>query len=174
VIAPEWKRLCGIHVTEDGLLAAVWVAHDTQADVIHLYDCCVFRREVMAVIAEGMAARGRWIPIAWDSSAKDMTDKLLERGLSPLPDGYKYTDASAEMTARDVWERLRSGRLKVEKRLGEWQEEAKSYTRSDSKVPRGSHPLMAATHHAIARLDWAKRQAPKRGKNINFPKVPIL
>src|SRR3546814_7216043 len=78
-----------------------------EADVVHMYDCCVFRREVLAVIAEGLNARGRWIPVAWESALKDMADKLLDRGCNVLPEPVKDTDALAEGTPRDIEESLR-------------------------------------------------------------------
>lgn len=174
MIEPNWKRIAGIHVQDDGTIAVVWLAHDKDADTVHLYDACVFRREVLAVISEGLNARGRWIPVAWEDSAKDMAEKLLERGSNTLPEGYKDTDAIAEVHSRDIWGRMRSGRFKVDRRLKEWLDEFQSFNRQDSKVPRDSHPLMAATRHAMAQIQFARRQAPKRGQNINYPKAAIL
>lgn len=174
MIAPEWKRIAGIHMQEDGVISAVWMARDPMADVIHLYDACVFKREVLAVIGEGLNARGRWIPVAWESGARDMADKLLERGCNMIPEPVKDTDAMAEVVSRDVWERMRSGRFKVDRRLAEWLDEFKSYNRTDAKVPRNSHPLMAATRHAVAKIEYARRQAAKLGLNKNFPRVAIV
>src|SRR3546814_4945820 len=116
-----------------------------------MYDCCVFRREVLAVIAEGLNARGRWIPVAWESALKDMADKLLDRGCNVLPEPVKDTDALAEVTSRDIEERMRSGRFKVDKRLAEWLDEFRAFSRRDAKVPRTGYPLMSATRHAVDR-----------------------
>jgi hypothetical protein len=173
LIAPEWKRIGGIHVQKDGIISVVWMAHDRSTDCIHLYDACVFKREVMAVIAEGLNARGRWIPIAWTQDAKEMADNLLDRGLKMLPEPASDTDASAEMTSRDIWERMRSGRFKVDKRLGEWLAEFKSFSRQDSKIPRDGAPLMSATRHAVASLDWAQRQSAPRTSGT-YPQIAIV
>jgi len=170
---PEWKRIAGIHVQEEGQIGSVWMAHDKSTDTIHLYDACIFRQEVLAVIGEGLNARGRWIPIAWQEKAKDMADKLLERGCNMLPDPSKDTESVAEVTSREIWERMRTGRFKVDKRLAEWLDEYKTFYREESKVPQGSHPLMSATRHAISQIDYAKRQGMRR-KTLNHPRVTIL
>jgi hypothetical protein len=174
MIAPEWRRIAGLQVQAFGEVAAVWLAHDKDSDVVHCYDACIFRREVLAVIAEGLNARGRRIPMAWEPDAKDMADKLLDRGCNMLPKFEKHTEAMAEFVSRDIWERMRSGRFKVDKRLKEWLDEFNSFSRKDAKVPLETHPLMAATRHAMAQIDYALRLEPKRTKGNNFPKVSIL
>jgi hypothetical protein len=174
MIEGHWRRISGVHVQDDGTIGVAWMAHDKDADCIHLYDACVFRREVIAVIAEGLNARGRWIPVAWEKAAKGMADKLLDRGCNMLPEPSDDADALAEVTSRDIWERMRSGRFKVDKRLAEWLDEFKTFTREDSKVPKTNHPLMAATRHAVAQLDYAKRQAPKGQRKTLYPKVAIV
>lgn len=174
MIAPEWRRICGLHVQDEGEIAAVWLAHDKDTDVLHAYDSVIFRREVMAVIGEGINNRGRWIPIAWEKSAKDVADKLLERGCNTLPEAEKETQAIREVTSRDIWERMRTGRFKVDKRLSEWLDEFNQFYREDAQVPNTSHPLMAATRHAVANLGYARRQAPRRRLAGNYPKVAIV
>jgi len=174
VIAPEWRRICGVHVQDEGTLAAVWLAHDKTADVVHLYDCAKFSREVMAVIGEGLNARGRWIPIAWDKAAEDMSKKLLDRGCNMLPEPNKDSEAVAEVVSRDIWERMRTSRFKVDKRLAEWLDEYRSFFREDAKVPRTSHPLMSATRHAMSMLEYGRRQSPKGLRQVNYPKVSMV
>lgn len=157
MIEPNWPRIAGLHCRDDGTLAVVWLAHDSKTDVIHLYDACLFKREVMAVIAEGLNARGRWIPIAWEEkSGKEISEELTKRGCGILGVGIKETDAMAEVVSREIWERMRSGRFKVDRRLSEWLDEFKGFSREDSKVPRSSFPLMAATRLAIAAQTFAK------------------
>lgn len=164
-----------MHVQDEGEMAAVWLAHDkTGGDVLHLYDCCVFRREVLAVIAEGLNCRGRWIPVAWAEKAKDISGKLLERGCNMLPEGATDTDAVAEVVSRDIWERMRSGRFKVDKRLAEWLDEYRAFYREESRVPRVSHPLMSATRHAVAMLQYSRRTEPAGRKRGAYPKIAVI
>lgn len=174
MIKSEWRRIAGLQVQDDGAIAVVWAAHDRDADTVHLYDCALFKREVLAVVSEGINARGRWIPVAWHKEAKEIADKLLEKGCNTLPEPVESSQPAIEAASLDIWERMRSHRFKVDKRLGEWLEEYRTYYRQDQKVPVATHPLMAATRHAVAMLDYARRQAPKRGVNINYPKVAIV
>lgn len=174
MIAPEWRRIAGLQVQDDGTIAVVWLAHDKDTDTAHLYDCALFKREVLAVVVEGLNARGRWVPIAWHKEAKEIADKLLEKGCNTLPEPTDSSQPAIEAATLDIWERMRSQRFKVDKRLGEWLQEYKTFYRQDSKVPKDSHPLMAATRHAVSMLEWARRQAPKRGAGANYPKVAMI
>lgn len=173
-IKADWRRIAGLHVQENGTEAVVWVAHDKETDTVHVYDCAMFGREVLAVVAEGIAARGRWVPVAWHKEAKEIASKLLDRHVPMLPEPVDSSQQAIEAASLEIWERMRSARFKVDKRLGSWLEEFRTYYRQDSKVPKDSHPLMAATRHAISMLDYAKRQAPPRPQQMkNFAKVAI-
>ena len=174
MIQSDWRRIAGIEVGDDGTIACVWTAHDKKTDIIHMYDACIFRREVPVVIAEGLNARGRWIPISWEAKAKDFADKLLDRGCNMLPEPNKDSDTMAEVVSRDIWERMRTGRFKVDKRLKEWLDEFDTFHRKDSKVPKGTHPMMAATRHAMAMLDYARRQSPKKRKQPITARIAII
>lgn len=168
MIEPSWKRLCGISVQDEGQIGAVWVAVDPMTDAIHLYDACVFRLEVISVIAEGLNARGRWVPIAWEKSAKAMRDKLEERGCRTMSEPYDETPAIAEVISRDIWERMRSGRFKVDKRLQVWLDEFKSFQRVDGKIPEEGYPLQAATRAAVSQAQHGKRMESRK---LNKPQA---
>lgn len=175
MIENTWKRIAGMHCQNEGDIAAVWIAHDKQSDVVHLYDCCVFRREVLIVVAEGFNARGRWVPIAWEKDAKEIVERLFERGCNTLPDPTNQTQVLAEAISRDITERMITGRFKVDRRLAEWHDEYKDYIRQEDQVPLKSHPLMAATRHAMADLKYAIAQAKKgKGLNANYPRISII
>lgn len=174
MIQPEWRRIAGFHSLKDGNSAAVWIAHDKAADTLRLYDACLFQREVFAVIAEGLIARGRWIPIAWHKECQEIADKLLERGCNMLPEPSLDSEEMAEVTSLDIQERMRTSRFKVDKRLQNWLDEFRSFYRDDSQVPRTSHPLMSATRHAVSQMDYARRQVPKKHQTIKHYKVAMI
>jgi hypothetical protein len=174
MIETGWKRIAGMHCQEGGDIAMVWIAHDKEADGLHVYDCCVFRREVLAVIAEGLNTRGRWIPIAWEETGKDIADKLLDRGCNLLAEPSKKTPSLAEVVSRDIKERMLTGRFKVDSRLAEWKDEYTNFIREEGQVPLKSHPLMSATRHAVADIDYARRQGRKGVKEVNYPKVALI
>lgn len=175
MMQPDWRRIAGIHVIDDGTAAVVWIAHDRHTDTIHVYDCAMFRREVLAVIAESINARGRWIPVAWEKKAKAMSEKLKDRGVNMTYDPFEDNDAVAEVIARDIWERMRGSRFRVDKRLAEWLDEFKTFTRTDHKVPRETHPLMTATRFACGMYDeWARPERMPGASKPSYPKIAIV
>jgi hypothetical protein len=174
LISSEWKRIAGVHLKEEGDIAAIWLAHDKDADVIHVYDACTFRLEVLPVIAEGLNARGRWIPVAWDSESKAMSDKLLDRGCNMLRDPNENSPAVAEVISREIWERMRTGRFKVDKRLKNWTDEFSAFQRENSKVPTRTFPLMAATRHAMSQLTYARRLQSTKSKPAQAARIAIV
>lgn len=171
----SWPRIAGIHVEDDGVIGAVWLAHDKENDTVYVYDCAKFAREVFVVIGEGLNARGRHIPIAWSDKSKDMADKLLsDRGCNMLPEPSRDTPAVAEVAAREMWERMRTNRFFAGSRMKEWSDEAKGYYRNNGVIPRSGYPLMSATRHAVTQLAYARRRAPKTRKNINYARISMI
>lgn len=172
MIEDTWPRISGMYVRDDGDVACVWLAHDKERDLVHLYDACVFQREVWAVIAAALNARGRFIPVAW--THREASDALLERGVRTLPEAVDDSPASAEVASRDVWERMRTHRFKVDRRLRDWAEEYETFSRVDQKVPKDTHPLMTATRIAVQALPYARRAVPRRSGATNYPKMAIV
>lgn len=174
MIDPHWKRIAGMHVQEDGDIALIWLGYDDKDDSIHVYDACLFKREVHAVIAEGINARGRWVPVAWEKGAKDIADQLRDRGCKMLVDPSIDTDSMAEAVTRDIWERMRTSRFKVDKRLKNWLEEKQGFNREKQKIPRDTFPLMSATRHAAQQIKFAKRERPRFKKANQSRRVALV
>jgi hypothetical protein len=174
LIKPEWKRIGGFHLEEDGTTGVVWLAEDPVTHVVHCYDCALFTREVEAVIATGIAARGRHYPMAWRQKDKGLADTFEEAGINILPDPSPDDPAMAEIISRGIWQRMRAKQFRVDRTVGEWLEEYRTYFRDENKVPTKGFPLMAATRHAIKMLDWAEAEySPGRSK-VNYPKLAIV
>ena len=173
MIQSDWKRICGLSLQSDGVLAGVWIALDHLTDTCHLYDTITLNREVPAVIVECITARGKWIPVSWSQSAKELIGELLSRGVNTITEPIKEDDCTLEMAAINIEERMRSSRFKVDERLKPWLEEFRSFRRTDAKIPREGYPLMMATQYAMARLSWAKRQSVVRGQKI-YPRINVL
>lgn len=174
MITPEEYRIAGLQAQDDGVIAVVWLAHDRTTDRVQVYDAVKFSREVLAVVAEGINARGRWIPVAWHKDAKEIADQLLEKHCKMQPEPVQSSQPAIEAVSLSIWERMRSHRLKADKRLGNWVEEFKTYNRQKGQVPTGSHPLMDATRNAICDLKYARRQAQRRGVQINYPRLAMV
>ena len=174
MIHETWPRVAAIHCTEGGEIGCVWMAYERDTDTVHLFDSCIFRCEVLAVIAEGLNARGRFIPVAWRTEDKAVSDDLLNRGVNMMVDECDDSDAMAEVVSRTIWERMRTGRFKVERRLSEWLEEAKGFQRAEGKVPKTGNPLMAATRHAMQMLEHGRRPASVGRRTNLYPKSCIV
>jgi hypothetical protein len=173
-VSPAWQRICGIHQMENGEIAAVWLARDPNTDIVHVYDSCMFRGDDRnpIIVAEGLNARGRWIPIAHDSA--ELADNLLNRGCNMEKDACKDTKADIEVISNEIDARMRTGRFKVEKRLGDWIDERKTFFREDAKVPTGSYPLMTATRHAMSKLEFALAQTKRSSSGPVYQKVAMV
>jgi len=171
---PDAKRIAAIEVDQEGLTAAVWLGYDKISDVVTLYDCCKFNAEVLAVISEGLNARGRWIPIVWNVTSQDFRDKIAERGCNTLYDGYKESPQLAEMASRDIEERMRTGRFKVDRRLAEWLQEFQLFSKEGGKIPKAGYPLMAATRYAMANLKRAKRLQTARASQTTHRRIAMI
>lgn len=174
MIQPYWRRIAGFHMEDSGQLGVVWLAHDLTASVIHCYDAALFNTEVMAVVTEGIAARGRRIPIAWRKKDKAMANKLLSAKLPVLPDPSEDSQAMAEVVSREIWQRLLTSQFKVEVSVGAWLKEYKKFYRDGEQIPQEGFPLMAATRHAIQMLPFARSESDVHRNQPNAPKVAIV
>ncbi len=182
-IQPQWKRICGLqNVSKNGDIGAVWLAMDYSAGTgndptfVYVYDACLFQREVLAVVAEGLFARGRWIPVAWPKPMESTADDLLRRGVNMTYDHADPSDERAEAISVEIWGRMRSHSMKVDPRLANWLKEFSTFERSDDDIPVDTHPLMAATRNAWALREYARRQGPATpaGHGGKAPRIAIV
>lgn len=174
MIESSWKRIAGIHVENDGRMGAVWLADDPLTSVVHLYDAAYFAETVPAVITEGMAARGRSIPVAWRRKDRPMAEMLLEAGLSPLPDACEEAEARVHLDSETINQMLQASQLRVDKRVSSWLNEYRKFFRQETKVPDEGFPLMAATRWAIQMLRWARSDELLRGHQRRAPKIRVV
>ena len=133
MLEPLWKRIAGFHVEDAGTLGAVWLAQDDVTSVIYVYDAAVFAREVPAVISEGIAARGRYYPLAWRKEDKAMADMFLDAGINVLYDPSPDDPGTAAILSRQIWQGLRSKKFFVDKRVTNWRDENKRYFLDDQR-----------------------------------------
>lgn len=170
-IRSDWPRIAGLHVENQGDIAVVWLAHDKSANRLHLYDCCVFRRVELVVIAEGLTSRGERIPVAWEKGTEEIVKKLKDRRVWLLEEGYRETDTLAEVNAREIEAMMETDRFKVSKNNAEkWLDEARSFYREGEQVPQTGFPLMSATRHAFHHLIQA---VPPSRKTVKVKPVKM-
>lgn len=174
MLDPTWKRIAGIHVEDDGVVGAVWMALDWVANVVHVYDAARLDNEVPAVIVEAIAARGRHYPLAWRKPDKDFADRLLAGGVNVLPDPCTDNQAMAEVVSREIQQKIRTGQFRVDKRVGSWKSEYTNFAKDGNHVPRAGFPLMAATRHCIEMLPCAEPERQPGRDMLNHRKVRVI
>lgn len=174
MIEPYWLRICGIHVEADGVVGAVWLAEDRQTGVFHLYDAARFQDTVPAVLVEGIAARGRYIPVAWRKKDKPAANILEDAGINVIPEPAEDSPELNEMDSRQVSQMLMASQLRVERRVSTWLAEFNKFYKRDSKVPAEGFPLMAATRHALRMSSWAQPERSPYASRSRSPQLKVL
>lgn len=175
MIREDARRICGLEHDDRGTYAAVWLAQDPQTHRIRVYDCAMWRHgEVLAVLAEGLNARGRWIPIAWADEV--LAEKLRrDHKLAMLPAPAPVEGTSVELASRELLQMMRARIFTVDAHCAEWQQEFKTYTKFDDRVPTEGYPMMAATRHAVQCLVRARAQSNYAAQQQkNYPKISLV
>lgn len=162
VIPRHWARICGLDFGYDHPTAAVWIAWDKDADVVHVYDCYRLREQTPVVHAAAINARGKWIPVAWPhdglqhdkGSGVILASQYREQGANLLPDKAEWPEGGngVEAGVLQMLDRMKTGRLKVSAHLNDWWEEFRLYHRKDGQIVKEGDDLMAATRYAIMML----------------------
>jgi phage terminase large subunit-like protein len=184
-IPAYWPRICGVDFGWDHPFAAVWLAWDRDADVVHVTDCCRSREETPILHAAAINARGAWIPVAWPhdglASEKGTGEALAmqykRQGVKMLPQQATFRDGgnSVEAGLMDMLDRMQTGRFKVAAHLGQWWEEFRLYHRKDGKVVKEQDDIMSATRYAVMMLRYARTgvdagqsQRSRRAKGVDY------
>lgn len=173
-----WPRIVGMDFGWDHPTAAVWMAHDKDTDVVHIYDAYRVKEQPVVVHAAAIKGRGTWIPVAWphDGLQHDkgtgtaLAAQYRAQGLAMLKDkashapdpkqGQKEGEGGngVEAGLMEMLDRMMTGRLKVAAHLHDWWEEFRLYHREDGKVVKVADDLMSATRYGLMMLRHAKTQ----------------
>lgn len=166
------RRIAGLHVEDDGRIGVCWLADDLS--VLRVVDAALFRNEHFAVVADGISARGRWIPIAWHKAAEPIAVKLRdEYGCKMLPDPCSDNESFVSAMTNQMVQMLSGSRLRVEgPTLGSWLNEYRLVQQAGD-IPKGGYPLMSATRHAIECVRYAKGQPSSKPATPNGMRMPI-
>lgn len=167
-----WPRIVGIDFGWQHPTAAVWLAHDTEADCIHVYDCYRAPEQTPLIHAGAIKPRGAWIPVAWPhdglqhdkGSGVQLAEQYRQQGLEMLPERATFSDGSfgVEAGVTDMLDRMKTGRLKVAEHLNDWWEEFRLYHRKDGVIVKEGDDLMAATRYAMMMLRYATTKPEPR------------
>lgn len=183
-----WPRVCGLDIGWTHATAAVWVAHDRDADVMHIYDCYKMKEQTPVVHAAAIKSRGAWIPVAWppDSlrhdpgSGKIIADQYRSQGVNmlpvhathpPLPGKKEHTGGfGTEAGIMEMLTRMQTGRLKVASHLSEFFDEYQNYYRDiNGLLVKKNDDIMSAARMATMSLRFARNRVVRD----TMPVLPV-
>lgn len=177
-IPKHWPRLCGLDIGWDHPTAAVWIAWDRDADVIHVYDCYRVKEQTPVVHAAALNARGKWIPVAWPhdglqhdpGSGITIAQQYRDNGANLLKEKATFPDGSNGLEAgiMDMLDRMKTGRFRVAAHLNDWWEEFRLYHRKDGEIVKVGDDLMAATRYALMMLRFAAVKSEPMDALMNY------
>jgi len=183
-IPPHYARINGVDFGIDHPAAGAFLAHDRDADIIYVYDCYRAPGETAVYHAAAMKKHGDWIPTAWphDGITRDkgsgvaLKDQYRGHGLRMLKEHAHYPDERGnhrEPGVIEMYEYMRTGKLKVFTTLTQWFEEKRLYHRKDGVIVALRDDIMSATRYAfMMRRYGIQRPAAKPKKR--GPRGPIV
>lgn len=133
--------------------AVLWMARNPDTDVIYIYDEYYVGQAEPAVHAEGIKARGIWIPGVIDPASRGRSQidgmKLMTMYREMLPDLYPAKN-EVDAGILNCYNRFGAGKLKVFRRLKNFQKEYMLYRRDlQGKIIKENDHLMDALRYLI-------------------------
>jgi hypothetical protein len=164
-----WPRAYGLDVGWNRT-AAIWGARDPLSGVIYLYSEHYMSRAEPSINAEGIRARGEWIPGVIDPAARGRSQRDGEQLIQNYSDlGLNLTIANNAVEAglQQVWHLLVSGKLKAFKSLGYWLEEYRKYQRDEKgHIKKVNDHLLDALRYLIMSGRDEMRIKPDEQKSL--------
>lgn len=176
VLPDIWTRIAGLDIGgQDHPTAVVWMAHDRDADVVHVYDCYRKNNKDNASIithAAAIRAKGEYIPVAWPhdalqhdkgGSCEQIAQQYRDQNVKMLPERATFLDGTSGVEAgiEMMLTRMQTGRLKVAAHLNDWWEEFRLYHRKEGLIVKETDDLMSATRYGLMMLRYARKAEAK-------------
>jgi hypothetical protein len=164
-IPDYWPRLGAMDFGYDHPFAAVEVAYDDAADIVHVVKA--YRVSGLTPLHHVVALKpwGRWLPWAWPhdglqhdkGSGEQLMRQYSEHGLTMMGSRATFPDGSygVEAGLMLMLDRMETGRLRVFDTLLDWFAEKRMYHRKDGKVVKQRDDLMSATRYGVMSLRHA-------------------
>ncbi len=171
-LPPHYVRGYGLDVGWNKT-AAIFGALDRDSGILYLYSEH-YKGEAEPVIhAQGIQARGKWIPGRIDPAARGRGQRDGEQLLQDYKNlGLKVAPAinAVESGLYKVWERLSTGKLKVFKSMENWLAEFRIYRRDEKgHIVKNFDHAMDATRYLIQeceRTDFMKARPVNNGSVV--------
>ncbi len=161
-----WPQIGGLDFGWDHPTAAVRLAWDRDNDIVYVTNAYKQKAETPIVHAASLRVWGDELPWAWPhdgyqhdkGSGIELRRQYQDQGLKMLHEHATFEDGGngVEAGIMGMYDRMRTGRLKVFSHLNDWFSEFLLYHRKDGKVIKEFDDLMAATRYGIMMLRFAR------------------
>lgn len=175
-VPAKWRRCVGVDFGWANPTAAVWLAHDTEKDIVYVTDVYTASERVPAEHACEILRRGKWIPAVCDPSGQAVG---VKDGASLIEvyekNGLRFEAADNAVEAGlMVWlERMRAGKFRVFEDLLPWWHEFRLYARDEKgRVIKRDDHLMDATRYALvsglplARAEGERKEVVRAARRL--------
>ncbi|MCH7651046.1 MAG: terminase [Nitrospinae bacterium] len=165
-IPAYWPEIGGLDFGWDHPTAGVKLAWDRDNDIVYVTAAYKQKENTPVIHAAALKPWGSELLWAWPhdgykhdtGSGKELASQYEDQGLNMLPEHATFEDGGfgVEAGLMDMYDRMRTGRLKVFKHLLDWFSEFLLYHRKDGRVVKEFDDLMSATRYAIMMLRFAR------------------
>lgn len=152
-IPEHFRRCAGMDFGWTNPTAVVWLAHDTQADVVYAYAEYAQSELSPQSHTHNIHAKGDWIPVVGDPSGQQadkgdgesLMNKYADHGLN-----ISLANNEVETGLQEVFERMLTGRLKIFSNMDMLLSERRTYARDErGRVKKVRDHLLDALRYGI-------------------------
>lgn len=162
-IPDHWKRVAAVDIGIDHPTAVVWSAYDPMSDIIYVYDCYRESGNIPAIHATAINSKGGWIPVVLPhdadnterGSGRSVLSYYQESGVNCLVDTfYNPLDFTGkknnfvEPGIMEIFQRMKTGRIKIFSTCFTLLEELKQYHRKEGKIVKKNDDLCDALRYS--------------------------
>jgi phage terminase large subunit-like protein len=187
-IPDHWVQIGGLDFGWDHPSAAVKLAYDRDADVIHVTRTTRLRHTTPIVFAATVRPWGalnppknndQWLPWAWPhdglqhdkGSGEELAKQYRDQGLKLLPTHAQWAEGGFGLEAGilDMLDRMQTGRWKVWSTCTDWLEEFRNYHREDGIIVKEMDDAISASRVGLMMLRHAvTRPMAQAGARLTF------
>jgi phage terminase large subunit-like protein len=175
----HWPRIIGLDFGWDHPAGAAWLAWDRDADTVYVVNEFQLREATPVMQAPLLAAKGKWIPVAWPhdglqhdkGSGEQLAQQYRNGGVNMLPERATHAPAEGqkegeggnglEAGVSEMLERMQTGRWKVFSTCTAWLAEFRMYHRKDGLIVKLNDDVLSASRYGMMMLRFAITE-PKR------------
>ena len=151
-----WPRCWALDI-DRAHASVLFSAHDRETDTLYIYSEFIMPRHELALVADAVRAKARWVPGLFDHLARKRSQEEGQRIIDKLLDMHLEiftVQVDPDAGASEVAHRLSTKRLKVFSNCKQWLAQFRSYRRNkEGDIVEESDGLMRA-------MDLLAMQAP--------------